>query len=292
MVRKKSLLIGINYIGTDNELKGCHQDVENVAEFISYRGYSDDSRSQVILRDDQEYNSPFYPTGHNILAAMDWLVSEPGTCCFLHYSGHGGQIPDVDGNRTTGLDDSIVPVDFQERGQISSTLLHEHLVTNLAPRSTLFVVMDCCHSGSAVELPYVYRSDADGNVSIMDNLRQGAHLVGEAEHLIQGGFNFQKIGEARELFAGATDFFRGLGHMGEQQEEGLSGDEFVGQYGSENKVVTMFSGCRDDQTSADASIQGSSVGAMSWAFLNIMKQVENPSYIQVCGPNQPSESDD
>lgn len=65
MPRKKSLLIGINYTGSQNELRGCHQDVENVAEFLRYRGFPSDSRSQVILRDDEE--GPYYPTGHNIL---------------------------------------------------------------------------------------------------------------------------------------------------------------------------------------------------------------------------------
>ena len=191
----------------------------------------------------------------------------------------------MDGNRadTTGLDDSLVPVDYEQRGQISSTLLHQHLVTRLAPQSTLFIVMDCCHSGSAVELPFVYRSDADGNISLLDNLKQGARLVGEASDIITGGFSYRKIGEAEELFAGATSFFKGLKHIGEQQEEGLSGNEFADDYGSEQKVVTMFSGCRDDQTSADARIAGESCGAMTWAFLETMKREPNPTYISVSG---------
>jgi hypothetical protein len=43
----------------------------------------------------------------------------------------------------------------------------------------------------------------------------------------------------------------------------------------------MFSGCRDDETSADAQIQGVSEGAMSWAFLETMKTDPNPTYKQV-----------
>ena len=44
----------------------------------------------------------------------------------------------------------------------------------------------------------------------------------------------------------------------------------------------MFSGCRDDQTSADASIKGEHVGAMSYAFLTTMKQKgPKQSYIDV-----------
>jgi hypothetical protein len=68
MVQKKSLLVGINYTGSDNELRGCHQDVENVAEFLSFKGYSNDPRSQVILRDDKQ--GQYYPSGHNILVRV------------------------------------------------------------------------------------------------------------------------------------------------------------------------------------------------------------------------------
>lgn len=95
MVRKKSLLIGINYTGSQHELQGCHQDVSNISEFLMYRGYPDDERSQVIMRDDKE--DTYYPSAHNILAAIDWLVSEPGTCNFMHYSGHGAQVGDLSG---------------------------------------------------------------------------------------------------------------------------------------------------------------------------------------------------
>ncbi|CAI6334920.1 unnamed protein product [Periconia digitata] len=279
--RKKSLLIGINYTGSRHALKGCQADIDNVAEFLKYRGYNNTHHDRVMLSDNAALSplSPYWPTGHNILAAMDWLVSEPGCTLFLQYSGHGAQIPDRDHTRGgTGILDTIVPIDYEVNGQISSTLLHEHLVTNMAPGCTLFILMDCCHSGSAVELPYVYRSDADGRISLLDNVRKGAQLVAEAQELFSGGFKFEKAGEARQLLAGATDFFRGLKHADEQQEEGLQGNDFEGQYGSERKMVTMFSGCRDDQTSADANIAGQSTGAMTWAFLQIMRQDPNPTY--------------
>jgi hypothetical protein len=48
------------------------------------------------------------------------------------------------------------------------------------------------------------------------------------------------------------------------------------------KNVWMYSGCEDDQTSADATIKGSHVGAMSYAFLETMKQHgPKQSYLQV-----------
>lgn len=120
----------------------------------------------IVLADDR--SGPYYPTAHNILAAMDWLVSEPGYSCFLHYSGHGGQVRDPYGERPTGFNDTIVPVDFERAGQIDSGTLHQHLVSRLAPGCQLHILFDCCHSGSAVELPFVYRSDGDGRITLLD----------------------------------------------------------------------------------------------------------------------------
>ncbi|TQW00548.1 metacaspase [Cordyceps javanica] len=286
-MRKKSLLIGINYLESSHQLNGCHRDVENIAEFLSYRGYSSDPQSQVILRDD--LGGMYYPTigftGADFdffQAAIDWLVSEPGTCNFFHYSGHGGQVRDPTGQRPSGILDTICPVDFEERGQIDSDTLHQHLVSRMPPNSTLFAILDCCHSGSALELPYVYKTDDEGNVSLIDNIREGVHLMSEASDLLRGGFSFDKLAEARDLYAGATSFFRSFKHMGEEQQQaGLGEDEDSAMYQQEHKMVTMFSGCRDDQTSADANIGGVNEGAMSWAFLQVMRRFPNPSFLQV-----------
>jgi hypothetical protein len=222
MQRRKSLLIGINYTGTENALSGCHQDVENVAEFIKYRGYDSNPHDQVVLRDDlpEEY----LPTGHNILAAIDWLVSEEHTTCFFHYSGHGGQVDDPTGRCPSGLLDTIVPLDFEENGQITSDLLHRHLVTKLPPSSTLFLILDCCHSGSTLELPFIYRSDDGGNIYQLDAYQAGLNLMKQAKRIVCGTFSFDKDAQARDLYAGATSFFRSLRHR--RVLTGLDRDDF------------------------------------------------------------------
>ena len=261
-----------DYTGSSHQLLGCHQDVHNMLAFLGQKGYPTDSRSMVVLADDRDRRGPFFPTGRNILAAMDWLVNEPDTCCFLHYSGHGGQVRDPDGDRDSGFDDTIVPVDYETNGQIDSDTLHRHLVSALPPSSTLFVVFDCCHSGSAIELPFVYRADEDGNVNLVDNVKQGIHLMSAASHLLEGGFNYNKVNDARELLSGAQSFFKSLKHMNDPVDEnGLGEEHFAEDWKAERKRVFMYSGCRDDQTSADATITGSHVGAMSWAFLQAMR---------------------
>lgn len=81
MGRRKSLLIGINYTGSQNQLEGCEDDVQNMRAFLISRGFPSDPNSMVVMTDSMR--GPFYPDGHNIMAAMNWLVSEPGCSLFL-----------------------------------------------------------------------------------------------------------------------------------------------------------------------------------------------------------------
>lgn len=115
------------------------------------------------------------------------------------------------------------------------------------------------------------------------SFKQGAHLIEEGSHLIEGGFTFEKVREAAELYAGAQSFFNGLKHVrdDDQEDDGLGEDRFHNDWRSENKRVIMFSGCRDDQTSADANIAGAPTGAMSWSFLEAMRRFGDQSYLQI-----------
>ena len=122
-------------------------------------------------------------------------------------------------------------------------------------------------------------------MNLLDSFRQGMYLFGEADHLIQGGLRFdpEQLDDARQLLAGASGFFSSLRHRDEQREEARLDDseKFGHDWSREHKFCTMFSGCRDDQTSADASISGSHVGAMSWSFLQCMKGAGALSYLEV-----------
>jgi hypothetical protein len=42
--------------------------------------------------------------------------------------------------------------------------------------------------------------------------------------------------------------------------------------------VIQFSGCKDNQTSADAQINGQATGAMSYALISALKQVNHMDY--------------
>ena len=153
---KKALFIGINYIGQQGELNGCHNDVIQMKQFIETQGF--DAAEFRVLMDDGENIDP---TAENVLDGLRWLVdgAQAGDALFMHYSGHGGSMPDDNGDEADGMDETLVPVDYQSAGQIRDDIIFEELVAKLPAGVSLKVVMDCCHSGSILDLPYSFQAN-------------------------------------------------------------------------------------------------------------------------------------
>ena len=82
---KRAILIGINYIGQQGELSGCHNDANNVAEFLE-KVHGFQSSDMLRLMDDGVNHAP---TKQNITNAFERVTqySQPGDIVFLHYSG-------------------------------------------------------------------------------------------------------------------------------------------------------------------------------------------------------------
>ncbi|KAJ3394664.1 Ca(2+)-dependent cysteine protease [Lobulomyces angularis] len=165
--RKKVLLIGINYFGQpDVELKGCINDVKNMYKLVTTRwGYKNTPEEMKILTDEKD-DPKKLPTKANMLEAFKWLMEDvqAGDSLYIHYSGHGSQQEeDGDDYEEDGMDDTLVPLDFQENGQIVDDDLNDLLVKSLPEGAKLTVFMDCCHSGTILDLPYTF--DKNGTLS-------------------------------------------------------------------------------------------------------------------------------
>ncbi|TPX49342.1 hypothetical protein SeMB42_g02636 [Synchytrium endobioticum] len=159
--RKRALLIGINYTGLPIERAGSTSNVRSVQRFLTARlGYSDAPQDMVLLTDDARDRKRI-PTFANILAGVRWLVdgAAAGDTLYLHFCGRGSRLPrehgddDDDGG---SMEDTLVPVDYQKAGQITGNDIDAMLVRGLPPRVHLFACIDCCHSGTMLDLPYVY----------------------------------------------------------------------------------------------------------------------------------------
>lgn len=156
---KRAVLIGINYVGQQGELSGCHNDVLNIKEYLmDVHGFEEENMT--ILMDDGEHEDP---TRENILAAYTMLVeeSQEGDVCFAHYSGHGGKVRDDDGDEADGFDETLVPLDYGDAGQIRDDDLLKTFVIPMAKGVFVTSIMDCCHSGTVLDLPYSFKADGE-----------------------------------------------------------------------------------------------------------------------------------
>jgi len=157
--RRRAVLIGINYVGQDGELSGCHNDVLNIQQYLLNVLGFEEQDMEVLMDDGRNVE----PTRANIESAFGDIVrkSQPGDTVWIHYSGHGGRVEDQDGDEEDGFDETLIPVDFQQAGQIRDDDLLAYLVKPMAQGVTMTCLMDCCHSGTVLDLPYRFVADGD-----------------------------------------------------------------------------------------------------------------------------------
>jgi len=210
---KKGLLIGINYVGTSNELNGCINDMTNLKNLLINNKYFTSSELS-IMSDKEPISSQLYPTKQNILTQMNNLVNFANSVSktqsinlFFAYSGHGSYIPDTSGDESDKRDEVLCPIDYQKNGFIVDDVIRSNLINKLNTNVTLTVLIDACHSGTILDLKYNYQCDGKQSCNTQSNL-------------VDTQCN-----------------------------------------------VVMISGCRDNQTSADAYVGHSYQGAMTASFL-------------------------
>jgi hypothetical protein len=151
---KKALLIGINYKGTSAELNGCINDVYNVKNFLSQNCEYKPENMRVLTDND------ILPTNKAIKDNIAWLLSgvSEGDTLFFHYSGHGSNIADTNGDETDKRDETLVPIDYNTAGMITDDWLFENFITRVPKGANLWALMDACHSGTLLDLRHNYTS--------------------------------------------------------------------------------------------------------------------------------------
>lgn len=262
--KRKALLIGINYKGSRAELRGCWNDVQNIKRFIMARGYKEED---MVVLTDAASDPRSIPTRQNMTAAMHWLVrgAQPGDALFFQYSGHGGQAKATQGDEADGMNETILPLDFEQAGQMEDDELHAIMVRPLPMGCRLTAIFDSCHSGTALDLPYVY--------STSGNIKEPNVVAGVGKGLMGAAMNYAQ-GNIGGMLKGLMGTFN-------EARNSESAEAFTKQNRSSPADVVMLSGCKDAQTSADAVEAGKATGAMSWAFIEVLSQYPQLSYVQL-----------
>lgn len=290
---KKSLFVGINYFGSKSELRGCINDVQSIKQFVTEKfNFPTDPDHMRVLTDDQKGDPSKMPTKANIMASMKWLVegAKSGDSLFFHYSGHGGTQKDNGADEADGCDETLIPVDYETVGIILDDDIHAELVASLPEGVRLTGVMDCCHSGSIFDLPYTYGMNASNAVYEKDNRKAAIQAALAAGLLLVKGDSasaFAKGKEAFTLFTSAPPpAAAGQAPAPAAPPDGTTYSTHASSVKIKTTVadVIQFSGCRDEQTSADAQMGGKACGAMSWALIKSFNEKGmDQTYVDLLG---------
>jgi hypothetical protein len=139
----RALIVGINQYGSPaNNLRGCVNDALTMAKIVTeHAGFP---RDAVRLLCDRR------ATTANIRQRLRWLVQDapPGSRLLFHYSGHGSQVRDRNGDELEDhLDEIICPHDLDWDDAITDDELGS-VITQVGPEVCFTVILDCCHSGT------------------------------------------------------------------------------------------------------------------------------------------------
>ena len=95
------------------------------------------------------------------MRALRWLVdgAAAGDSLVFHFSGHGVQKLDNNGDEADGYDEALCPLDFEDPrgGVILDDEINATIVRPLGRGVKLHAIVDTCHSGTILDLPYLCR---------------------------------------------------------------------------------------------------------------------------------------
>ena len=172
-------------------------------------------------------------TRSNILDRLNWLIHHENAELVMLYSGHGSYVADRNGDEVDGVDEVMVCYDHDWDQPLIDDILGAHFRL-IPPTSFLSFLTDSCHSASQ-------------DRAIFDKLKKH-HSWPKAKHLMP----------PKDIAARDYLLKKHIRHIGES-------------YSRDQDNMMVFSGCRDDQTSADAFINNQWQGAFTWAYSQLIK---------------------
>lgn len=238
MATGHSLHLGLNsvdpshYDGWSGPLGGCENDANDMAAIARSQGYA----STKVLLTQQATAGAFL----NEMLALAEKV-RPGDILFLSYSGHGGQVPDLDGDEEDdGLDETWC---LYDRMLIDDELFK--LFSRFAPDVRIFMLSDSCHSGSVAR-----NIMARSGVSF-DELPRAARRANEA--LVPGGASLAGFDRIR---LAPPDKTLAAYMKNESMYRSLQAAASGAEQGPCPAGVILISGAQDNEVSWDGSANG------------------------------------
>lgn len=224
---KRALLVGINrYKIPGADLRGCINDVKNVKSLLTrYYGFAaKDIRTLTDLQ----------ATKKAMQSGITRLIkgAKAGDVLLFHFSGHGSNVPDRNGDEADARDEILCPTDLDWMDPLLDDWLRAEF-DKLPAGVNFTVIMDCCHSGTntrAIQPP--------------DAKRIERYLPSPLDLL-------------------ATESGRRLTGTVRGDRSELRGTARRGDIVNVDMPELLITGCRSTQTSADAYIGNTYNGALT-----------------------------
>ncbi|CAN8303791.1 unnamed protein product [Cochlearia groenlandica] len=160
--RKRAVICGISYRFSRHELKGCINDAKCMRHLLINKfNFSPES---ILMLTEEETDPYRIPTKQNMRMALYWLVQgcTAGDSLVFHYSGHGSRQRNYNGDEVDGYDETLCPLDFETQGMIVDDEINATIVRPLPHGVKLHAIIDACHSGTVLDLPFLCRMGRTG----------------------------------------------------------------------------------------------------------------------------------
>jgi metacaspase-1 len=234
---KRALLIGINkYQIAGADLNGCVNDVKDLkAALVEFHGFR--RKDVAVLTDGAA-------TQKAMQAGIKSLVSgaQKGDVLVVHYSGHGSNVPDDNGDESDARDEILCPADLDWDNPFRDDWLRTTFDA-LPEDVSLTVIMDCCHSGTNTRA--MLPPDAPVRPRYLPSPRRLA--------AVESGRGVAKKSSAK------------------RSRSARSGGKPKDIVNAQLREI-LITGCRDTQTSADAFINGKYNGALTFALVEAIRK--------------------
>jgi hypothetical protein len=249
MSGKRALFVGINKFANYPQfaLNGCVNDARDMAAL--YKDLLGFKAADITVLTDAK------ATKATIMRLLKAMVADAkkGKLGYLVFalSSHGTQMDDASGDEPEGKDEAFVPHDIaQKEGRwdpariISDDELHD-LFTQLPAEVLLEVFLDTCHSGSGL---------------------RGAEF---GPHAPRARFVAPPAHEFRTRTARMRGFTLDRSSRAKQGEAASDQDAVAGAH------HILWTGCKANETSADAYFDGRYNGAFTYHFVKVMRDTGN-----------------
>ncbi len=243
---------GFRHIDADNDLR-------IIMKLLRQQGFTD----TIVLANGQATKEGFILSFKKLRSNV-----HPGDIVFIHFSTHGQQIEDLNGDETDGLDEAIALYDSQTTGSNDYKgqnhlidddfgIMIEQLRTDLGKEGDLLVMIDACHSGSM--------SRGLDTAIIRGGYPPIMLTPQETGIKTRGGNSSIRLTSGKKNEVPETKSVGMFSRVNQSKTEDLAN-------------YNIFSACEDNEISSEYYYNHNYFGPLTWAFLNAMLNNNSDNY--------------